>query len=287
METYHSNNYSENQNDNQFREQTSHTVQYDDRYYYGSGQTAQEQSDFLGAGGFEAGFDENSAAGMSGFRNLPKIAAEEVVAKSFLFMFVGLLITAFAAYTTSPITALRMLTGNGFWLLLVAELGIVLVSNWAVTKNNAVLAGVLFAAYSYLTGVTCSVLLMLYTGESIAVIFVATAAMFGIMAVIGLVTKKDMTSIGNLLLMGLIGLLIVSTVNLIWLKGSGMNLTVSIIGVLIFVGLTAYDAQKIKQLAVVSNDANVLTLALMGAFELYLDFINIFLKLLRLFGKRK
>lgn len=296
METYNPNNYSGKQQNNQYQDQTSNTVNYDDSYYYGSGQG---QSDYTGAGGFDngfssgfdggyqSGFDTNGVAGMSGIHNLSKIAAEEVVSKSFLFMFVGLLITAFAALTTSPLTAIRMMTGYGFLLLLVAELGIVAVSNWAVSKNNAVLAGVLFAAYSYLTGVTCSVLLMLYTGESVAVTFFATAAMFGIMALIGLVTKKDMTSMGNLFLMALIGIIIVSTVNLIWLRSSGLDFAVGIIGVLIFVGLTAYDAQKIKRLAAVSNDSNVLTLALMGAFELYLDFINIFLKLIRIFGKRK
>lgn len=284
METYNPNNYPGKRENPQYQNTDPDTMQYDDNYYYGSGQTAQTQQDFTG---MNTGFDPNGVAGMSGFQNLNKIAAEEVVTKSFLFMVVGLLITAFAALTTSPMTAIRMMSGNGFVILLFAELGIVMVSNWAVAKNNTVLAGVLFAVYSYLTGVTCSVLFMLYTGASITVIFFATAAMFGIMAVIGLVTKKDLTSMGNLLLMGLIGVLIVSFVNLFWLKSGGADLAICVIGVLIFVGLTAYDAQRIKRLAAVSNDSNVLTLALMGAFELYLDFINIFLKLIRLFGKRK
>lgn len=282
METYDPNNYPRRSENNQY--QNPDTVSYDNNYYYGSGQTTQGQGNFTG---MNTGFDQSGVSGMSGFQNLNKIAAHEVVAKSFLFMVVGLLITAVASLTTSPAVAIRMLTGNGFIILLFAELGIVLVSNWAVARNNAILAGVLFAAYSYLTGVTCSVLFLVYTGSSIAVIFFATAAMFAIMAVIGLVTKKDLTSMGNLLLMALIGILIVSLVNRFWLKSGGTDLVICVVGVLVFVGLTAYDAQKIKHLAAVSSDSNVLTLALMGAFQLYLDFINIFLKLLRLFGKRK
>lgn len=219
--------------------------------------------------------------------NLKTIATQEVVAKSFLFMVVALIITAVASLTTSPLIAYRMLTGNGFFILLIAELAIVMVSNWAVSKNNAILAGILFAAYSYLTGVTCSILFVAYTTASITVIFLVTAAIFAIMAIFGLVTKKDLSSAGSILMMGLLGIIIVSFVNLFLLKSSMLDTIICGIGVLIFVGLTAYDTQKIKRLVAVSNDGNVLTLALMGAFELYLDFINLFLKLLRLFGKRR
>lgn len=219
--------------------------------------------------------------------NLKTIASQEVVAKSFLFMVVALIITAVASFTTSPLIAYRMLTGNGFFILLIAELAIVMVSNWAVSKNNAILAGILFAAYSYLTGVTCSILFVAYTTASITVIFLVTAAIFAIMAIFGLVTKKDLSSAGSILMMGLLGIIIVSFVNLFLLKSSMLDTIICGIGVLIFVGLTAYDTQKIKRLVAVSNDGNVLTLALMGAFELYLDFINLFLKLLRLFGKKR
>lgn len=219
--------------------------------------------------------------------NLKTVATQEVVAKSFLFMVVALIITAVASLTTSPLIAYRMLTGNGFFILLIAELAIVMVSNWAVSKNNAILAGVLFAVYSYLTGVTCSILFVAYTTASITVIFLVTAAIFAIMAIFGLVTKKDLSSAGSILMMGLFGIIIVSFVNLFLLKSSMLDTIICGIGVLIFVGLTAYDTQKIKRLVAVSNDGNVLTLALMGAFELYLDFINLFLKLLRLFGKRR
>ncbi len=222
----------------------------------------------------------------SGFSQVKTILAQEVVAKSFLFMVVALLITAWASLTTSPQIAIQLLTGYNFYILLGAELLIVIVSNWAVKKNNAILAGVLFAAYSYLTGVTFSVLFMVFTTASITTIFLLTAALFGIMAVYGLATKKDLTSIGSLCFMGLIGIILAGVVNM-FLRNSVFDTVISAIGVLVFVGLTAYDTQKIKKMVAYSNDGNVLTLALMGAFELYLDFINLFLKLLSLFGKRK
>lgn len=282
METYNPNNYSGNHMDNQYQDAAG--TRYDDNYYYGGGQPVQNPEEFMN---MNAGFETESTPMMSGIQNLSKIAGEEVVAKSFLFMVVALLITAGAALTTSPMVAFRMLSGNNFFVLLMAELAVVAISNWAISKNNAILAGILFAVYSYLTGVTFSVLFLAYTGTSIAVIFLVTAGLFGIMAVIGLVTKKDLTSAGSLWLMGLLGIVIVGFVNLLILGNDMVDTIICVVGVLIFVGLTAYDAQKIKRLAAVSNDSNVLTLALMGAFELYLDFINMFLKLLRLFGKKK
>lgn len=260
--------------------ESTNNYNYDANYNYGGQYNGQDFMDMNS--GFEAG-----APVMSGMQNLKSIAGEEVVTKSFLFMVVALLITAGAAFTTSPMVAIRMLTGYNFWILLCAELAIVAVSNWAVSKNNAILAGILFAVYSYLTGITCSVLFLVYTGSSMAAIFLITAGLFGIMAVFGLVTKKDLTSVGSLLIMGLLGIVIASFVNLFLLKSNMLDTIICVIGVLIFVGLTAYDAQKIKRMAAISNDSNVLSLALLGAFELYLDFINLFLKLLRLFGKRK
>ncbi len=249
-------------------------------YNYGGQYNGQNFTDMNS--GFEAG-----TPAMSGLQNLKSIAGQEVVAKSFLFMVVALVITAGAALTTSPMVAIRMLSGSNFFILLCAELGIVAVSNWAISRNNAILAGILFAVYSYLTGITCSILFVAYTGSSMAAIFFITAGLFGVMAVFGLVTKKDLTSAGSLLMMGLIGIIIVGFVNLFLLRNSMLDTVICAIGVLVFVGLTAYDAQKIKQMAAASNDSNVLSLALLGAFELYLDFINLFLKLIRLFGKRK
>ena len=222
----------------------------------------------------------------SGMAGLMTIATEKVVAKSFVFMVVALVITAFAAMITSPMTAINMLTGGSFFILLIAEIAIVLISNAAIKKNNAVLAGVLYTVYSFLTGMTFSILVLAYTGTSIALTFFVTAGMFAVMAVIGLTTDKDLTKIGSICLMGLVGIILASIVN-IFLGNSMFDLIISVIGVVIFVGLTAYDTQKIKQMAAYSTDMTENSLALFGAFQLYLDFINLFLKLLRIMGKRK
>ena len=180
-----------------------------------------------------------------------------------------------------------MLTGYNFYLLMFGELGIVFASNWAISKNNAVLAGILYTIYAYLTGVLLSVICMIYTGSSLVKVFLLTAGMFLIMAVYGLVTKKDLTKMGNILIMALWGLILATVFNMFIFRGSMVDFALSIVGVLIFTGLTAYDSQKIKENVYMANDSNVLCLSLMGAFELYLDFVNLFLKLVRLFGKKK
>ena len=149
-------------------------------------------------------------------------------------------------------------------------------------------ATLLFIAYSILNGVTLSFIFMVYTASSIATTFFVTAGTFGVMALYGYVTKRDLTRIGNICIMALIGLIIASLVNL-FLHNSMMDLIISGIGVLIFTGLTAYDSQKIKQLLTGDIEVNDTTqkIALMGAMTLYLDFINLFLYLLRFLGDRK
>lgn len=270
MQTYRPNSNQENPTDN-----------YNNYNFNSSPYGGQDINDM------NAGFEAGSMSYSLGKQELKSLMAEDVIAKSFLFMVVGLIITAGAALTTSPEVALQMLMGEKFIILCVAEIGIVLVSEWALSANNAILGGILFVAYSYLTGVTFSVLFLIFTGSSIAVIFFITAALFGVMAAIGMLTKKDLTSEGSIFTMALIGIVMASVVNLVILRSSMLDTIICSVGVLIFVGLTAYDAQKIKRRVAQSNDGNVLSLALIGAFDLYLDFINIFLKLLRLFGKRK
>lgn len=285
MQTYNPNNNQGNQTDNyqNYNYSGNGTNGYYDNGNSGANYNYDANYNYGNQGQYQNPYNNQGYMDM----NLKTIASQEIVAKSFLFMVVALIITAVASFTTSPLIAYRMLTGNGFFILLIAELAIVMVSNWAVSKNNAILAGILFAAYSYLTGVTCSILFVAYTTASVTIIFLVTAAIFAIMAIFGLVTKKDLSSAGSILMMGLLGIVIVSFVNLFLLKSSMLDTIICGIGVLVFVGLTAYDTQKIKRLVAVSNDGNVLTLALMGAFELYLDFINLFLKLLRLFGKKR
>lgn len=304
MQTYNPNNNPGNQTDNYQNNYNYNNSQYnaDPGNYYNAGNTSYDANYNYGNqynnGGQQYNYNSqyeygdqygyNNQYGVSGMQGFKTLVAEEVIAKSFLFMVVALIITAVASLTTPPAVSNNILTSRSlFYMLLFAEFGVALVSNWVLSKNNAILGGVLFAVYSYLTGVTCSVLFFAFTGSSIAVIFIVTAVLFGIMAVIGLVTKKDLTSAGNILLMGLIGIILTSTTNLIFLKSDMADTVICSVGVLIFVGLVAYDAQKIKSRVTMSDDSNVLSFALLGAFDLYLDFINIFLKLLRLFGKRK
>ncbi len=212
----------------------------------------------------------------------------EVIAKSFLYMVAALAVTAIAAFTAPDLLAGWLMRGRyNFIILFVAELAIVIASNVAMSKNNVALSAILFTLYSYLTGATLGIIFWAYQLASVGAIFLMTAAMFGIMAVYGLVTKKDLSSIGNICMMGIIGIIIASLVNIFLLKSGVFDLIVSVSGVAIFVGLTAYDVQKIKRRVYYATDENVACLALWGAFGLYLDFINLFLRLLRLFGKRK
>lgn len=218
---------------------------------------------------------------------LTEALASEVVNKSFLFMFAALAITAFAALTTSPMMAYRLMTGNGFYAILIAEFAVVFISGSAIKKNKPVLAGILYTVYAYLTGYTFAVLFLAFEAGSIASTFITTSLMFLVMALFGLVTKKDLSGIGSYCLMALVGIIIASVVNVLFVGSLGFEFVISLLGVFIFVGLTAYDVQKIKNRVAISTDETVLCLAMYGGFELYLDFINLFLKLLRLMGKRK
>ncbi|MBQ1172951.1 MAG: Bax inhibitor-1/YccA family protein [Lachnospiraceae bacterium] len=234
-----------------------------------------------------AGFESGNPVQMSGIKNLGAIISNEVIAKSYLFMMVALFITAGAALTTSPAVAIRIITGNGYITFILAELAIVWGADFAIAKNKPILAGILFAAYSYMTGMLFSIFFVLYTGGSLAAVFLMCSGMFAFMAIYGMVTDRDLSSVGNICLMGLVGIIIATCVNLIFLRSSMFDFIVSIVGVLIFVGLTAYDANKTKRIAATSDSNNALAMSMFCALELYLDFINLFLKLLSLFGKRK
>ena len=212
----------------------------------------------------------------------------EVIAKSFLYMVAALGVTAIAAFTAPDLLGGWIMRNSyNIIILFVVEFAIVIASNVAMSKNNVALSAILFTVYSYLTGATLGIIFWAYRLASVGAIFLMTAAMFGIMAVYGLVTKKDLSSIGNICMMGIIGIIIASLVNVFLIKSGPFDMIISVIGVAIFVGLTAYDVQKIKNRVYYATDENVACLALWGAFGLYLDFINLFLRLLRLFGKRK
>lgn len=210
----------------------------------------------------------------------------------YVWMTLALAITGFVAlYVAKSYTLLNAMAENSFlfWGLLIAEVGLVMYLSARIHRISFSTATILFIVYSVLNGVTMSILFMVYTMSSIATTFFVTAGTFGATALYGYVTKKDLTRIGNLCIMGVIGLIIASLVNL-FLQNSMMDLIISYIGVLLFVGLTAYDSQKIKQL--LSDDSieiNETTqkIALMGSLTLYLDFINLFIYLLRILGDRK
>ena len=212
--------------------------------------------------------------------------------KVYQYMAIGLILTALTAwFSASSPAMIRMLFSSGrpLVILAIAELGLVFYLGASINKLAASTAFMLFAVYSILNGMTCSVVLLVYTGESVYKAFLSTAGMFGAMSVYGLYTKRDLTSFGSFLRMGLFGLIIATVINL-FIKSSMADIYISIFGIIIFLGLTAYDTAKIKTMAdeIDGNDENVVgRVAVIGALELYLDFINIFLYLLRLFGKRR
>ena len=174
------------------------------------------------------------------------------------------------------------------WVLIIAELAIVIGVTAAINKLSLPVATLLFVVYSVLNGALFSSIFLVYTMASIAKVFFITAGTFGAMSLYGYTTKSDLTSWGKILIMGVLGLIIATVVNL-FLKSSGLEMIISYAGVLIFVGLTAYDTQKIKQMCLQAPDAGetMQKYALLGALSLYLDFINLFIYLLRIFGRRE
>ena len=211
--------------------------------------------------------------------------------KVYVWMTLALVITGVTAYgvATSPGLMMAIATNKLlFWGLIIAEFGLVVAISAAINKLSLTTATLLFVLYSVINGATLSFIFAIYTMSSIASVFFITAGTFAVMAVIGYTTKKDLTSMGKILFMALIGIIIATVVN-IFLKSTGLQMVVSYLGVLIFVGLTAYDSQKIKQMLLMAPDAGegAQKIALLGALSLYLDFVNLFIYLLRIFGRRE
>lgn len=210
-----------------------------------------------------------------------------LIRQVYTWMGVGLTITAvMAMITISSPAILNVVLGNKlvFYGLMIGELALVFTLSGAINKLSAATATLVFIAYSALNGVTLSVVALVYTANSIASTFVISAAMFGAMSVYGYMTKRDLTSWGSFLFMGLIGVVITSIVN-IFIASSVVSWVVSGIGVIVFTGLTAYDTWKIKELAAQGTEGR--KPAILGALTLYLDFINLFLMLLRFTGNRR
>ncbi len=215
-------------------------------------------------------------------------ASSIFLAKVFNWMAMGLGLTGLIAYFTASSGLARAIVGSPlFMILIIAELGMVFYLSARISKIQAATASGLFIGYSVLNGLTLSAVFLAYTSSSIAGTFLITAGMFGAMAIYGLATKRDLSGLGSFLFMGLIGIIIASVVN-IFLQSSGMSWMISFLGVLIFTGLTAYDVQKIKNMGeegIMSQGEEAIKKgSIMGALALYLDFINLFLMLLRFFG---
>lgn len=210
--------------------------------------------------------------------------------KVYVWMTLALVITGITAYGVANSPAIQqMIFGNPtvMWILIIAELALVFGVSAAINRLSLTTATLLFILYSFINGAMLSSVLLVYTMSSVATVFFITAGTFAAMAVVGYTTKTDLSSMGKILFMALIGLIIATIVNL-FVKSSGLEMILSYVGVLIFVGLTAWDSQKIKQMMLEAPDAGegMQKLALLGALTLYLDFINLFLYLLRIFGRR-
>lgn len=220
------------------------------------------------------------------------LAFPALMRKVYVWMTLALVLTGITAFGVASSPGLMMTifqTPAIMWGLIIAELAIVIAISAAINRLSLTTATLLFVLYSVLNGATLSLIFAVYTMSSIANVFFITAGTFGVMAAYGYFTKRDLSSWGRLLLMALIGLIIATLVNVFLVKSSGFDLILSYAGVLIFVGLTAYDTQKIKQMLAMQTDMGegAQKVALLGALSLYLDFINLFLYLLRIFGRRE
>ena len=222
--------------------------------------------------------------------------------KVYNYMASGILITGFISlllFKLSVVTtadgSIAGLTGLGnvlynsalMWVVMLAPLGVVFYMSFGIKNMSATKAQTTFWVFAALMGASLSSIFLVYTGASITRVFFITAGTFGSMSIYGYTTKRDLTKLGSFLMMGLIGIIIASIVNM-FMKSSMMYYVISILGVLIFVGLTAYDTQKIKNMYSASDTGELMgKKAVMGALTLYLDFINLFIMLLRLFGQRR
>ena len=213
-----------------------------------------------------------------------------LMSKVYLWMTLALVVTGMTAYyvASSPAILYAIVTNQiTFWGLFIGELVLVFVLSSRIMSLSFVTASLMFVIYSIMNGVFFSFILLAYTEQSIATTFLITAGTFGAMSLFGFVTKRDLSTMGRILFMLLIGLIIATVVN-IFMKAEGMTLILNYAGVVIFVGLTAYDTQSIKQMLQEHGDKEgAEKIALLGSLSLYLDFINLFIYLLRFFGESR
>lgn len=224
------------------------------------------------------------------------LAQQEQAARSFLprvylWMFAALLVTAVVAWTVAGSETLRLFFFQNSWItlaLFIGQIALVVALSAAIGRLSAAVATLIFFGYAALTGIVFSSIFIAYADMSIASTFVATAGLFGVMSIIGLTTGRDLTKVGNVAFIGLIGIIIASLINF-FLRSEAIYWVISIIGVLVFVALIARDSQKLKQMSVQLQPGSEQTqkASIMGALMLYLDFINLFLFLLRIFGRAR
>lgn len=213
----------------------------------------------------------------------------QVMRKVYVKMFLGLLVTAITSWLvlSSQSLLLTLLQSRGLLIgLCVGELALVFTLSMAINKLSSPVATLLFYLYAVLNGVTLTPIFLVYTMSSIALTFFVTAGVFLAMSIYGYTTKSDLTKFGTFMVMALIGLIVCTIINIFW-ANSVMDWIISFAGVAIFIGLTAWDTQKIKQMAQETDETNAGKLATLGALSLYLDFINLFLYLLRFLGNRE
>lgn len=223
----------------------------------------------------------------------PRIAARERVGAFmqtvYAWMCAGLGITAVTAWLVAGSPAIvGAIASNSllFWGLVIAQLGLVFVLSARVERLEPATAAMLFIVYAALTGVTLSFVLLAFTGESIATTFVVTAGMFGALAAYGTLTRRNLQGIGQFLFMGLVGVVLASIVGMFW-RSDGLQFVISLAGIVVFSGLTAYDTQRLNAMAEQAPPGRSGSYAIVGALALYLDFVNLFLLLLRFFGRRR
>jgi FtsH-binding integral membrane protein len=211
--------------------------------------------------------------------------AQAFLTQAFVWMFAGLLVTAGVAAVVQSNQALLSFAENSFFFLFIAQIAIVVVISGAINRISATLALGLFFVYAASLGITIGLIVASYTAGSVVTAFLSASAMFGAAAIYGHVTKRSLAQLGGILFMGLIGLLVAMVLN-IFIASSTVTWIISIVGVLLFTALTAYDVQRIQSGAIAAYTGSMEKAAVIGALQLYLDFINIFLFLLRLFGGR-
>ncbi len=208
--------------------------------------------------------------------------------KVYAWMFGGLIVTTAIAYATANVPEVLFAVANYRFIFMIAQLGLVMWLSAGINRMSVLTAQVSFIVYAALNGLTFSILLLFYTGESLASTFLSCAALYGTASVYGMVTKRDLRSIGSFFFIGLIGLVISMFINY-FLQSTALAFAISAIGVVVFTALTAYDTQKIADMAaeLEADGATSAKLSILGALTLYLDFLNLFLFLLRLLGRQR